>query len=154
MGCMIWTGATAKDYGVMRWRNNRMTQATIIAWEIAYGVLPENQMQHTCDVRRCVNVAHLYDGVQTQNVVDMHSRNPANQAENAHARKLAYTEVDTMRRLYRTGEWSFQRLAAHFQVSYSVTRDAVTGRSYPRGPIEPPVPAMGHGRPQREARSF
>lgn len=148
-GCIEWKAehATARNgYGSLRWKNNRMVGAHIIAFELAHGREPDGLVTHTCDNPPCVNAEHLVDGTHITNVIEMHDRNPRCRAEGAHSRKLSFDQVDEIRRLYRTGEWSADRLAALFGVTQTVISAAASGRSYKRGPTEPPVEHLGRAR--------
>lgn len=58
--CWIWTASsTPKGYGAFR-VNGRLRPAHRHAWELANGTIPDGLVvDHTCYVRRCVNVAHM-----------------------------------------------------------------------------------------------
>lgn len=66
-GCWVWTGAKKSNgYGVLQVEGESRL-AHRLAWEIAYGPI---EVCHTCDVRECVNPAHLWIGTRQQNAED------------------------------------------------------------------------------------
>lgn len=74
--CWLWTaGKFANGYGMVSLgrRSGRQinTQAHRVAYVLANGSIPQGQVvMHTCDVRGCVNPAHLILGDQAENVRD------------------------------------------------------------------------------------
>jgi len=59
-GCWLWTGTVNQGkYGVLSTKGRpRFVYAHRLAFEIAYGYLPES-VHHACEVKTCVNPAHL-----------------------------------------------------------------------------------------------
>lgn len=74
--CWLWTGAKGCTFGhgaftVRLDGAQRHVYAHRVSWMLAHGVIPDQlQVNHHCDVPRCVNPAHLYLGTQRDNVHD------------------------------------------------------------------------------------
>lgn len=70
-GCWIWTATVdEKGYGGFDW-----TKAHRISWKLYVGKIPKGaHVLHKCDIRPCVNPAHLYLGNHTQNMRDKVAR--------------------------------------------------------------------------------
>ncbi len=71
-GCWVWEGRTVGGgYGTMSykgkvWRGHRL------AWTLVNGPIPTGlDVLHECDVRPCMNPAHLFIGDTRMNMEDM-----------------------------------------------------------------------------------
>lgn len=73
-GCWLWTGAiNSSGYGSINEggsRPARILSAHRVAWEMFCGPLTGEQVLHRCDVRSCVNPAHMFLGTNSDNVAD------------------------------------------------------------------------------------
>jgi hypothetical protein len=139
-GCLLWTGGTGRGYGLMRWKHDRMTVATRVAWEIAYGTPPRGHLLHACDTPLCVNVAHLSEGDDHRNLVERYDRIPGvSIGELRSDSKLTFAAVDEARTLYATERYSIDQLAERYSITYTTMRAALTGEAWRRGCSVAPV---------------
>lgn len=69
-GCLLWTGSLFKNgYGQCRMRGE--CKAHRVSWVLTYGTIPRSKLVcHRCDIRSCVNPAHLFLGSQKDNIQD------------------------------------------------------------------------------------
>lgn len=125
-GCWLWTGALQRQgygqfiYQKQNWRAHKL------AYFLTTGSVPEGMAEmaavimHLCDVKICVNPAHLKAGTQQENMADMvrKGRKPS---------KLTPAEVTEIRHLHRHGHERGD-LATKFGVDKHTIYMIVTGR--------------------------
>lgn len=69
-GCWLWTGAQSRGYGQMRIGYAKM-YAHRFSYRLYNGPLADGLfICHKCDVRRCVNPQHLFQGTNQDNQID------------------------------------------------------------------------------------
>jgi hypothetical protein len=121
-GCWLWTGITIDGYGMTRRRREgggrTYRGAHRLMWERLHGSVPPGKMVcHRCDVRCCVNPAHLFLGTAADNSADAVAKGRTSRGSNRPLAKLTEADVRTIRS--RVGE--LQRvLAAEFGVGQTV----------------------------------
>lgn len=117
--CWIWTGARyTGGYGLM-FLEGRRVLAHRFAYELLHGPVPEGMcVLHSCNVRVCVNQAHLRLGTDLDNAkqreADGRGKQPRGEQHGNH--KLTEVQVLEIRALYAMGEWSRDRLGERFGV--------------------------------------
>jgi hypothetical protein len=79
--CWLWTGCRdGNGYGVATFNENGEHQvlAHRFAFFIETGHWPTPNANHHCDNATCVNMAHLFEGTQLDNIQDMIAKNRHN----------------------------------------------------------------------------
>jgi hypothetical protein len=143
-GCWLWTGSTSRGYGYV-WTGERIETAHRVSWYFAHGPIPEGLLVlHRCDVRACVNLAHLFLGTQRDNVHDamakgrhaVGDRNGARTKPHRRPRgerhgraKLTEASVRAIRRAYARGALQSE-IAREVGVGQSAVSLIVTGRRW------------------------
>jgi hypothetical protein len=124
-GCWIWMGTTDKGgYGSVCFKGESM-RAHRASYLASKGEIPPHHyICHHCDVRSCVNPAHLFCGTPKDNFLDMRAKGRRVQSniygtQNGSA-KLDEAKVLKIRALQ--GKKSLRQIGAQFQVSESLVR--------------------------------
>lgn len=133
-GCWNWTAHTDhKGYGVLR-VGEQMVHSNRVAWLVTYGEIPNGMFVcHTCDNRKCCNPTHLFLGTNNDNMKDMAKKGRSTRGRVFHKgethpnAKLKDKQVMEIRRLYKTGKYTYLRLAHIYEVSFQHIGEIVKG---------------------------
>lgn len=127
--CHEWMGAPNEDgYGRLRIDASGKRAASHVAWFLATGAWPRDKMLHRCDNPPCVNVAHLFEGSQADNVRDMLAKGRARVGEQHPHTTLTAAMVAEIRAL--RGVRTQRDLAAEYGVHYSTIARIQTGKRW------------------------
>jgi hypothetical protein len=126
-GCHIWQGVTNDEgYGYFNYVDPfgqpRIMGAHRWIYTRTYGLVPEVVL-HTCDVRNCVNLAHLIGGTHRENMLDMVLKGRQHS-------KLTAEQVLQARDWRETGEYTAPEIAEMYGVSKSAIYHATSGRTW------------------------
>ena len=126
-GCVLWAGAVAKSgYGNVCYRG-RTTGAHRAAWELANGPIPTGlQICHSCDVRTCINIAHMRLGTARDNAADKVLRSRQARGETSGVAKLTAEDV----RMIRSRPMSYRKMAAALGVGHRAVQDVLCGKTW------------------------
>ncbi len=127
-GCLLWTGyINHKGYGRITVKRGFIMSVHRLAWELVYGPIPGGlHVLHDCDIRRCVNVDHLFLGTVVDNNEDRWRKGKYVVGSKHHNAKLSERKVRRMKVLRAAG-WTFQAIANKFHVSKTTAQRAIAG---------------------------
>jgi len=130
-GCWLWTGLIRADgYGAMRFEG-REQGAHRVAWKLFRGkVAPGLAVCHTCDVRACVNPAHLFLGTPAENVRDMRAKGRNRRGEKHGSAKLTQAQVRRIKTMLKEDRLYVSEIAREFGVSETTIRAIRDGRTW------------------------
>lgn len=118
-GCFLWQKQVgSKGYG-MTCCNGKSVMAHRASYRVFRGEIPDGMFVcHRCDVRHCVNPAHLFLGTNTDNMRDCRDKKRHCFGESVHNSKLTEDQVVSIHQRYSSGEHA-EDLAREFGVEQS-----------------------------------
>lgn len=130
-GCFEWQGALDKHgYGKIC-TNHRTLRPHRLAYSILHNIelKTDQQLNHTCNNRRCWNPDHLYLGTQLQNIQDRDRDGCPTRGENHPQSKLTIRQVGEIKQLLKSNIKD-QEIAAQFNISRSTVLDIKSRRTW------------------------
>lgn len=128
--CKLWTRATSSNGYGRRGRNGVVGYVHRQTWEDTYGEIPPGlEVCHTCDVRNCYEISHLFLGTRKQNAEDCVAKNRPARGNKLPHTILTETDVKIIRRMYSSGE-SQSDLAEFFGVHYNTINSIILRKNW------------------------
>lgn len=128
--CWLWTGFLGENgYGVFGF-NGKAYKAHRVSYFIEHGRIDNDRLVlHRCDVRSCVNPAHLFLGTPKDNSQDAvrKGRNTRLYGEGNGKAKLTRAEVLAIRRICKRGGVYQKTVAKQFGISEAIVSYIVNG---------------------------
>lgn len=124
--CWLWTGALSNGYGSLGagGRTNIKHRAHRFSYEIHKGPITAGMLVcHSCDVRNCVNPAHLWLGTNADNIKDREAKGRGNSrgpsGERQGSAKLTKDKVIAI--------YNDPRTRTAIAIDYNLDRSTVSG---------------------------
>lgn len=135
--CWEWQGRCSHDnYGFFAWPEKDIHYAHIAAYVLFISNIPKQHgshklhVCHSCDNPKCVNPKHLWLGTSKQNSEDMVNKNRQSKGEHRPAAKLTYKQAKKIRKLYKTGNYTFNRLSKKFSIAEKIVFGIIHGTAW------------------------
>lgn len=128
-GCLLWLGTVYTNGHACLFWDGRLQRAHRLPWELVNGPIPPGLSGcHHCDVRSCVNEAHIFPGTHADNMADMARKGrAARQRGEAHgAARLTDEQVLQI----RSASGPARPLGARFGVSSNQIRLIQRGKNW------------------------
>ncbi len=136
-GCWEWQGSrTRLGYGRVYLGNDKDQYAHRFVYERCIGQVPDGKVVcHHCDNPPCCNPAHLFMGVQADNLKDMKAKGRARggmrRGEDASVAKLTEAKVREIRSRAATAKrGECGKIAADFGIDFSTYRRIVNRKTW------------------------
>jgi hypothetical protein len=130
-GCWLWQGLVRADgYGATR-LEGREQGAHRVAWKLFRGKIPLGVVVcHRCDVRACVNPAHLFLGTAAENARDMSAKGRNRRGEKHGSAKLKLEQVRRIKGMLAEDRMYMSEIAREFGVSETTIRAIREGKTW------------------------
>lgn len=124
--CWLWKRVTrGVRYPQVSFKR-RVISVHRLSYIMAHGPIPRYFLVcHSCDVRHCVNPAHLFLGTSHDNTQDMVKKGRNRVGSDQWNSKLTANQVLRIRRLYATGRYTQTNLASRFGVNQGHISDII-----------------------------
>ena len=125
-GCWIWRGAVNRGAGGYGWfrLDGEAQLAHRASWILHNGPIPDGMhVLHKCDVRLCVNPAHLFLGTNADNVADKVGKGRVSRGE-GHMGRFTEEQIRAM----RASTGTTREIASRFETSSSYVSAVKRGK--------------------------
>ena len=129
--CLLWPWGRANGYGMVGHYHGKNRLTHRVAFFLEHGRWPFPQCNHHCDVPKCCNPEHLYEGTKQDNVDDRMRRGrhkPMIGSKHPNA-ILNETKVKSIRAMAKAGI-PHQRIADLIGVATATARNVIYRRAW------------------------
>lgn len=129
--CWLWKGKVANNgYGQFQFRKKWYLVHRFF-YETFYGQIDKDKVcRHKCDIRNCINPAHIEIGTQKQNMQDMVNRGRALIGEKGVNAKLTWAQVKEIRSKFVTRKYGCAKLALEYGVYKSTIEKIIYRKTW------------------------
>jgi hypothetical protein len=134
--CWLWTGSRSTQFGRPTYGQfmlaGRRMGAHVASYILHVGPVPDGlDILHSCDVKHCVNPAHLRPGTHTENIREAFAKLPAGHfaGENNGRNRLTWNDVRAIRAAAAKGARQAD-LAAQYGVAQAHISQIVHGKRW------------------------
>ena len=129
IGCWIYLGSINADgYGRRRWHGRKIMAHRLSYFGFVGKTIPKGkEIMHTCDIRCCVNPAHLKLCTHLENIKDRDIKQRMMRGERSPFAKLKEKDVRAIRKAWANGATG-PKLAAQYGVDRATIWNAAHGK--------------------------
>lgn len=126
--CLLYPGLKDKDgYSKIQYhgspkRGHRLT------WKLVHSKEAEQQLNHKCNRRNCIQPDHLYEGTQAQNGQDIINFGNLKYGNTHGSSKLRDFQVIEIKNKLNQGNYTYKELAIQYNISMSCIGHIATER--------------------------
>lgn len=122
--CLLWQGGETNGYCLFKWKGTRYYLHRFVYQNFVGPI--KHEIMHTCDNRRCWNLAHLVDAPHKVNIEDMATKGRAARGT-FHGRAILTVEQVIE---IRNSDLTVQELADWYSVGLSTIKNILSGRNW------------------------
>lgn len=128
--CWLYNGSTGKD-GYARFRyDGKYKVVHRFIYETFYGPLKKEQLCcHKCDVRNCINPAHIFIGSSKDNLQDMVKKGRSLTGEKNHKCRIKEDDINKIIEMRKNKE-TLESIGKKFEVTKHAIYSILNGRTW------------------------
>jgi len=128
--CWLWLGSKHQyGYGLVNWKGKSNVRVHRLIYTLFKGSVPNNLFVcHSCDVRNCVRLSHLWLGTNQDNLNDMKMKGRSKRnstpgsfkaGEQHKLCKINNKTVRIIKAKYKTGNYTHKELGLEYKIHQS-----------------------------------
>lgn len=128
--CWLYNGSKSKNgYALIKYKGKKRAVHRFL-YETFFGPISKDLVCcHKCDVRNCINPAHIFLGTRTENQKDMKEKGRAASGSRNGTSKLSELDIPVIREMYKNGIYQ-KDIAKKFNVSQTIISKIILGKTW------------------------